>query len=136
MAHEASGNTDTEGEIPTPAPAPERTREKKPGSTGGSSSAPRSPRGDTTRLFISLGRAAHIRPQDIVGAIAGESSLSGRQIGAIEIAHKFSIVEVPADAADEVITALRATKIKGRSAKIELWRPHTAETHPHSHRTN
>ena len=135
LAHEANGNTDADDEIPTPAAAPERTREKRPSSTSGPS-ASRSPRGDTTRLFISLGRAAQIRPQDIVGAIAGESSLSGRQIGAIEIAHKFSIVEVPSDSADEVITALRATKIKGRSAKIEVWRPHTAETHPHTHRTN
>jgi ATP-dependent RNA helicase DeaD len=66
------------------------------------------------RLFIQAGRAAGIRPQDIVGAIANESRLSGRDIGAIQIADRFSLVEVPVDAADEVIDALRATTLKGR----------------------
>ena len=36
-----------------------------------------------------------IRPQDLVGAIANESDLSGRDIGAIEIGDRFSLVEVP-----------------------------------------
>ena len=53
-----------------------------------------------------------------MGAITGESSLSGRQIGGIEITDRFSLVEVPAAAADEVITALRATMIKGRKATV------------------
>jgi len=33
-----------------------------------------------TRLFISLGRAGGMRPQDLVGAIANESELSGKDI--------------------------------------------------------
>ena len=49
-------------------------------------------------IFVSLGHAAKIRPQDLVGAIANETSLSGRQIGAIEITHKFWTVEIPAAA--------------------------------------
>ena len=53
-----------------------------------------------------------------MGAITGETSLSGRQIGAIEIAQKFSLVEVPADAAEEVISALRGSKIRGRKATV------------------
>ena len=61
---------------------------------------------------------AEIRPQDLVGAIAGESRLSGRQIGAIDIADRFSLVDVPDDAADEVIAALRASTIKGKKATI------------------
>ena len=56
-----------------------------------------------TRLFVGAGRGAGIRPQDLVGAIAGETGLSGRDIGAIEIADRFSLVEVPEAAADEVI---------------------------------
>jgi ATP-dependent RNA helicase DeaD len=79
--------------------------------------------GETTRIFVSLGHAAKVRPQDLVGAIANESSLSGRQIGAIEITHKFSIVEIPVAAADEVIAALEATLIKGRKARVEIYRP-------------
>ena len=65
-------------------------------------------------MFLNLGREAGVRPQDLVGAIAGESRLSGRDIGSIEIADRFSLVEVPESAADEVIEALRRTTIKGR----------------------
>jgi ATP-dependent RNA helicase DeaD len=71
-----------------------------------------------TRLFVGVGRSAGIRPQDLVGAIAGESRLSGREIGAIEIADRFSLVEVPEGAAREVISALRGTTIKGRKATV------------------
>jgi ATP-dependent RNA helicase DeaD len=73
-----------------------------------------------TRLFIQAGRAAGIRPQDIVGAIANESRLSGRDIGAIQIADRFAIVEVPSDAAEEVIDALRSTTLKGRKFAVRL----------------
>ena len=75
-----------------------------------------------TRLFVGAGRKAGIRPQDLVGAIANESRLSGRQIGAIEIADRFSLVEVPADAADEVVAALRASTIKGKKQTVRLER--------------
>jgi ATP-dependent RNA helicase DeaD len=71
-----------------------------------------------TRLFIGAGRSIGVRPQDLVGAIAGESRLSGREIGSIEIADRFSLVEVPESAAEEVITALRQTTIKGRKPTV------------------
>ncbi len=74
--------------------------------------------GDTTRLFFGVGRRSGIRPQDLVGAIANESRLSGRDIGAIEIADRFSLVEVPSSAADEVIEALRHSTIKGKKATV------------------
>jgi ATP-dependent RNA helicase DeaD len=72
----------------------------------------------TTRLYVSLGREAGLRPQDLVGAITGETSLSGRNIGSIEISGRFSLVDVPEDAADEVIDSLRNTKIRGRRATV------------------
>ena len=72
----------------------------------------------TTRLFVGTGRASGVRPQDLVGAITGESYLSGTDIGAIEIADRFSLVEVPESAADDVAAALRQTTIKGRRATV------------------
>jgi ATP-dependent RNA helicase DeaD len=66
-----------------------------------------------TRLFIGAGRRAGIRPGDLVGAITGESDLESRSIGAIEINDGFSLVEVPEEIADDVIDALRATKLRG-----------------------
>lgn len=71
-----------------------------------------------TRLFVGAGREAGIRPQDLVGAIAGESGLAGREIGAIDIAPRFSLVDVPESAAEQVITALRGSTIKGKRVTI------------------
>ena len=73
---------------------------------------------DTTRLFVGTGRSSGVRPQDIVGVIARKSHLSGKQIGAIEIADRFSLVEVPETAADDVVAALRQVSIKGRKATV------------------
>ena len=71
-----------------------------------------------TRLFIGAGRAAGVRPQDLVGAITGEAGLTGRAGRRIEIADRFSLVEVPEDARRGVIAALRATKIKGKKVTV------------------
>jgi ATP-dependent RNA helicase DeaD len=110
LAHEQSGVPLDEDEIPD---VPARTPRERDGRRQRS----RRPDG-VTRLFVGAGRSAGIRPQDLVGAIANESSLSGRDIGAIEISDRFSLVEVPERAADEVIAALRASSIKGRPAKV------------------
>lgn len=71
-----------------------------------------------TRLWVSLGREAGVRPQDLVGAITGETRLSGRDIGAIDVSTRFSLVEVPDAAADEVISAMRNSSIRGRRVTI------------------
>ncbi len=135
MAHEASGPDADEQELPTapppsaPSSRPERGRpdrqdrgsHDRSGPSQGGPSRPgrtRASNADTTRLFIGAGRVGGIRPQDLVGAIAGESSLSGRDIGAIEIAERFSLVEVPSARADEVIDALRGTLVKGRKVTV------------------
>jgi len=133
LAHEASGAAADEEHIPEIAARP--TRASRPtwasgrsdggGEPGGrpDSAARGGRRGGASdpgmaRLFVGAGRIAKIRPKDLVGAIANESRLSGRDIGAIQIADRFSLVEVPADAADEVIAALRASTIKGKSVQV------------------
>ncbi|SDQ61561.1 DEAD/DEAH box helicase [Thermostaphylospora chromogena] len=115
LAHESSGGELDEEEIPEVALPPERERR-----TGGrrAERVSRPPAGGMTRLFFGVGRRAGIRPQDLVGAITGESGLRGRDIGAIEIADRFSLVEVPHEAADEVIVAMRRTTIKGRRPTV------------------
>jgi len=72
----------------------------------------------TTRLFVGTGRSSGVRPEDLVGVIARKSHLSGKEIGAIEIADRFSLVEVPETAADDVVAALRQVSIKGRKATV------------------
>ncbi len=65
---------------------------------------------DMTRIFIDLGRNAGIRPADLVGAITNEAKVNSRQIGAIDIADGFSLVEVANGSVDSIIAALRGTK--------------------------
>jgi ATP-dependent RNA helicase DeaD len=70
------------------------------------------------QLFVGLGREAGLRPSDLVGAIANEAGVAGSAIGAIEIADRFALVEVPAEAAELVIDALRRTKLRGRRVVV------------------
>ena len=72
----------------------------------------------TTRLFVGSGRSSGVRPKDLVGAITSESHLSGRDIGTIEIADRFSLVAVPKPAADDVVAALRQVSIRGRRTTV------------------
>ena len=71
-----------------------------------------------TRVYVGAGRKAGIRPGDLVGAIANEANIDSRSIGAIEIADRFSLVEVPESMAEQVIDALRATTIKGKRVTV------------------
>jgi ATP-dependent RNA helicase DeaD len=119
LAHEAGGAADDDEEIPQVTFRPDSG--KRPDARGARGDAPRARRasgGPAARLFVGAGREAGIRPGDLVGAITGETGLTGRDIGAIEIHQRFALVEVPESAADEVIGALKSTMIKGRKATI------------------
>jgi len=74
--------------------------------------------GERVRLFVGAGRAAGVRPADLVGAITGEAGVPSRALGAIEIADKFSLVEVPDALADRIVAALKATKIRGNKVHV------------------
>ncbi|HYF24952.1 MAG TPA: DEAD/DEAH box helicase [Baekduia sp.] len=123
LAHDALGAAADEDEEEIPEVRP---RERGPEAGGAAPAGPkgaRSPRkgpppADMARLWVSAGRTAGIRPQDLVGAICGESRLEGRDIGAIQITDGFSLVDVPENAAEHVIRALRGAKLKGKAVKV------------------
>jgi ATP-dependent RNA helicase DeaD len=122
LAHQASGTAHDEEELPA-AELPSaddrdgRRNQRQPAGRGQRRGG-RPATAGTTRLFVGTGRAAGLRPQDLVGAITGESYLNGRDIGAIEIADRFSLVEVPESAADDVVAALQQASIKGRKTTV------------------
>jgi ATP-dependent RNA helicase DeaD len=70
------------------------------------------------RLFVGAGRAAGVRPGDLVGAITGETGHDSRVVGSIEISDRFSIVEVPVELEKEITTALRGTTLRGRKVVV------------------
>ena len=76
------------------------------------------PEAGMTRLFVGMGRADGLRPGDLVGAIASEAGLPGKAVGAIDILAHTAFVEVPANEADRIISALSATKLRGKRVKV------------------
>ncbi len=70
--------------------------------------------GDVSRIYVGLGRRDNLRPADLVGAIANEASLNSRDIGAIDIADRFSLIEVPSAQVERIVKALRHTEIRGK----------------------
>jgi ATP-dependent RNA helicase DeaD len=76
--------------------------------------------GPMTALFVGAGKAAGIRPGDLVGAITNEAHVEARDIGAIRVADRHSLVEVPEALAEKIIKALRATKLRGQKVDVKL----------------
>lgn len=71
------------------------------------------------RLFINIGKKQKVKPGDILGAIAGESGISGSLVGAIDMYDKYTFVEVPKEYGREVLSAMKNAKIKGKSINVE-----------------
>ncbi len=124
LVHQANAGENDEEEIPVAPPPRERPPRSAPGDRAEPRGSKKGPRrqgdrmGGMTRLYIGAGRQAGIRPQDLVGAIAGEAGISGRDVGAIDIADRFSLVEVPENLAGAVIQALRGATIKGKKVTV------------------
>jgi len=76
---------------------------------------------DTGFLYVNLGRKAGVRPGDLVGAIANESGLTGRQIGPIRIADAYSVVGVPDDEVDRVIGSLKGAKMRNKPVRVRRY---------------
>lgn len=70
----------------------------------------------TSLIFVGLGRRAGMRPGDLVGCIANETELTGREIGPIRIADKYSVVGVPEAAVESTIAAINNSTIRGKRA--------------------
>ncbi len=75
------------------------------------------------RLFINIGKRQNISPGDVVGAIAGETSISGELVGLIDIYDRYTFVEVPKEYAKEVLTIMKNNRIKGKTIAIEPANP-------------
>jgi ATP-dependent RNA helicase DeaD len=120
LLHAASTGDGDEGEIPA-APADvdkagvarARAVRARPAAREGAPGP-----AEVVRIYIGAGRKAGVRPGDLVGAITGEAGITSRELGAIEIADRFSLVDVAAPLADDVIAALRASAIRGKKVTV------------------
>ncbi len=121
LAHAAgAGAGGEEAEIPDARPS--GSRHPGLGTRHSASEKPTPRRGEKSvgmgRVYVGAGRKDNMRPADLVGAIVNEAKVEAKRIGAIEIADKFSLVDLPEELVDPVVAALRATKVKGKRLTV------------------
>ena len=78
-------------------------------------------KGDFIKIRINIGREHRIAPNFIVGAIAERTSLSGQDIGKIEIFDEDTLVEIPRSSEEEVLNAMVGCKINGLDTETRRW---------------
>ncbi len=112
-------------------PSERRFESKESGSRGRSSDRPSRSREDRdeprrssdepmTKLFLNVGKKDQMRPGDILGAIAGETGISGKLVGDINMKDTFTYVDVPTDVADAVVSALDGITMRRKKIKVEI----------------
>ena len=74
--------------------------------------------GSMQRYRIEVGKDHGAKPGNIVGAIANEAGLNGKEIGQIDMHGDFSIVDLPKGMPDEVFQGLQATRVAGQKLSI------------------
>jgi ATP-dependent RNA helicase DeaD len=110
-----------------PGPS-ERTRDERPfqrrHEAGGEERPPRQRRDrggpDMVPHRIEVGHQDGVTPREIVGAIANESGLEGRFIGAIDIRDDHSTVDLPAGMPREIFSHLKQVRVCGRPLRISV----------------
>jgi ATP-dependent RNA helicase DeaD len=85
---------------------------------GGSPGRERDDEGAKVTLSMAVGNRDGIRPADVVGSIANEAGIAGREIGPIQILEDRTIVSIPAEYRDLVIEKLSRAKFRGRSVNL------------------
>jgi ATP-dependent RNA helicase DeaD len=114
LYHQAT--TPEVADVPEPEvhAAPRRPGPRESGAGPG----PKFASSDMVRIYVGAGKQAGVRPQDLVGAIANEAGVTGALIGAIQITDRFSLVEVPAEVAEQVVKALGKSNIRGKKVQV------------------
>lgn len=74
----------------------------------------------TVRMSIAIGRREGIRPADIVGSIANEADVPGREIGPIEIQDEVTYVGIPERYVEAVIEKVGRKRFRGKALNIKV----------------
>jgi len=69
-------------------------------------------------IWINGGRKDKVRPGDILGALTGESGITGSEVGQIDIFDGHAYVAIKQASADKALACLTKGKIKGRSFMV------------------
>ena len=72
------------------------------------------------RLSMGVGKRDGIRPADVVGSIANEADIPGRDIGPIEIREQITFVTIPLRYRDQALAAVKHAKFRGRPVNLQV----------------
>lgn len=79
--------------------------------------------GALARYRIEIGKNQGVLPKEIVGAIANEGGIDGKQIGQINLFDDFSTVELPANLPADVMDVLRRIRVRQFALKARITEP-------------
>ena len=102
----------------TPEPPMWQERERRP--RGDDRDDPRNQ--GKKRYRIGVGREHGVSPGEIVGAIANEGGISGKDIGHIRLFDQFSTVYLPEDLSPEVLSTLSESRIRNQQLEMREWK--------------
>ncbi len=77
----------------------------------------------TITLSMSVGRADGIRPADVVGSIANEADIPGREIGPIDIQEDVTYVGIPQRFVEVVLEKVGKARFRGRAVNLQVALP-------------
>jgi ATP-dependent RNA helicase DeaD len=75
-----------------------------------------------TTLVFAAGRVQGLDPADLVGAVVEGSGLDGEDVTAVRVLERFSLAEVPADRAEEVVRKVAGSDVRGVALRLEVAR--------------
>jgi hypothetical protein len=83
------------------------------------------PASSAARVWVNAGRKDEVGPHDLVGLLVNELRLDRAAIGRIELRETFSLVEVPAEDAGRIATALTGRTLRRRRliARVDTGAP-------------
>jgi len=119
-----------EKEIPVVAPPPI----PRPISRGGTGASPvseadgrgrpsphrKSDNEPQTRLSMAVGKRDGIRPADVVGSIANEANVAGRDIGPIDIRDDITFVVIPTRYVEQVLQKVGRKRFRGKALNVKV----------------
>lgn len=79
-------------------------------------------RSDIATLYFNAGKKEKISRSDILGFLAKQGGLEGKEVGKIVVKDHAALAAIPRSKADAVIEALGGAKIKGQRVKATLYR--------------
>ncbi len=70
------------------------------------------------RFRLAVGHDQHIKPGNIVGAIANETNIEGKYIGRINIHDAYTLIDLPEGMSEETMIALKKVRVGGLPLSI------------------